>query len=1023
MIGSADGAALAELAARLAEHDRDGNYRVLLDGAAHQRALDLYAGAAGAGPDTLTVLGRWFLSRFEYTGGPADLRAARACAALLRDAGTAALPPEFAGLLGAGADLTARTSDTARVLLDRFDDSGDQQDLQAAAELVGALTAALPAGAEPPLEVLWATSRLAFGRYTAHADGAELDTMVLASRALLARAEGPVPVHELARGLLLRFEVSGAGADLDEAQGLLEPYAVDPAEPTYPATAALLANVLRARFERTLDTAGLDRAVELTGAALARLPAADPERQNALEVRLMCLARRYVHLDDDRDLATAIECAEQLKATSDRAGGARGGRGRAVALWGLATLLGLRALRSEDTADLDAALRLTAEAMAPAANVAVARHSVLARHGNLLTVRFLVGGDRADLTAAIDHLRRALAATPETAVYRTTYRAGLALLLTLEADATGRTDRLTEALDLARAAVRDAPLGHPQRVDAMLTLAEMYSRRYARHGDLADIRAAVALRRIASASPAGTMHDRMRATAYWLGTALRLDDMRDAAEAAATGVALLPAVVRRGVHRLGQERRLARVTGLPGVAAALALAQGQPERAVELIEQGRTVLWAQVAQLRGDLSGLAAVDPALAAELDRTRQELAAVETGQSRTRYRAVAARWEELLARARALPGFATFLGTTPFGELRAAAGDGSVVIVNVAGGRSDALVVHSGGVRLVPLPWLALAACQQRAQALLAAVTEAERQPDGPLWTNLRQTLGSLLRWLWDVVAAPVLAALDELAGPVRHRVWWCPTGPLTLLPLHAAGRYGAAERWAGRRRPSVPDRTVSSYTTGLGALLRARLPAPGAGAPSLLAVGLPHTPGRASLPAVTAELDRVAAMLPGTRRLTGQAATPEAVLAELDRHRWLHLACHATQQVDRPGDSALHLHGGDLSALRLASRHLAGAELAYLSACHTASGSMALADEAVHLAAALQLAGYRHVIGTLWGVSDGHAAAVAGVVYAALTAGGRPDAGGAAAALAAATGSLRARHPDRPDLWASFVHFGP
>jgi len=44
----------------------------------------------------------------------------------------------------------------------------------------------------------------------------------------------------------------------------------------------------------------------------------------------------------------------------------------------------------------------------------------------------------------------------------------------------------------------------------------------------------------------------------------------------------------------------------------------------------------------------------------------------------------------------------------------------------------------------------------------------------------------------------------------RVWWVPTGMLTVLPLHAAGRYG------GGPRPSVLDRTVCSFAHTIKAL---------------------------------------------------------------------------------------------------------------------------------------------------------------------------------------------------------------
>ncbi len=115
------------------------------------------------------------------------------------------------------------------------------------------------------------------------------------------------------------------------------------------------------------------------------------------------------------------------------------------------------------------------------------------------------------------------------------------------------------------------------------------------------------------------------------------------------------------------------------------------------------------------------------------------------------------------------------------------------------------------------------------------------------------------------------------------------------------------------------------------------------------------------------------------------------------------------MDRPGDSAPHLFGGDLSVLRLAGRDLSGAEFAYLSACRTAAGGVALADEAINLAADLRSAGYRHVIGTLWSVTDTHAPGSP----TACTARSPPAAGPATTATATALA----------DAMAALVHLGP
>jgi CHAT domain-containing protein len=105
------------------------------------------------------------------------------------------------------------------------------------------------------------------------------------------------------------------------------------------------------------------------------------------------------------------------------------------------------------------------------------------------------------------------------------------------------------------------------------------------------------------------------------------------------------------------------------------------------------------------------------------------------------------------------------------------------------------------------------------------------------------------------------------------------------------------------------------------------------------------------------------------------------------------------------------------------HLTGAELAYLSACTTALTRPDLADEAIHNTTAFQLAGYPHVIGTLWAINDSVAVEIARKIYDFLSAdAGKPDAARAAAATHQCLRSMRDRMPDAPSLWAAFIHAG-
>jgi len=125
---------------------------------------------------------------------------------------------------------------------------------------------------------------------------------------------------------------------------------------------------------------------------------------------------------------------------------------------------------------------------------------------------------------------------------------------------------------------------------------------------------------------------------------------------------------------------------------------------------------------------------------------------------------------------------------------------------------------------------------------------------------------------------------------------------------------------------------------------------------------------------------------------------------------------------PSRGAVYLSDGPLTVLRIAAEDLANADLAFLSACETAVGGIHLLDEAIHLAAALMLAGYRQVIATQWSISDNDATQVADNVYSQLAVRGHPETNDAARAVHQAVASLRARVPGRPDLWAPYLHVG-
>jgi CHAT domain-containing protein len=105
------------------------------------------------------------------------------------------------------------------------------------------------------------------------------------------------------------------------------------------------------------------------------------------------------------------------------------------------------------------------------------------------------------------------------------------------------------------------------------------------------------------------------------------------------------------------------------------------------------------------------------------------------------------------------------------------------------------------------------------------------------------------------------------------------------------------------------------------------------------------------------------------------------------------------------------------------HVSGG-LAYLSACDTTVAAPTLTNEAVHIGSAFQLAGYQHVIGTLWPISDRLAGNVAEEFYRHLTRDGTcsPDIAVASHALHHTTRQLRSSRVSVPTAWAAHIHTG-
>lgn len=138
---------------------------------------------------------------------------------------------------------------------------------------------------------------------------------------------------------------------------------------------------------------------------------------------------------------------------------------------------------------------------------------------------------------------------------------------------------------------------------------------------------------------------------------------------------------------------------------------------------------------------------------------------------------------------------------------------------------------------------------------------------------------------------------------------------------------------------------------------------------MVVTQPATPTHKPLPSTRDELLKIEECVPSEFLVKlgdpNDPASVESVLAHLQSSSIVHLACHGTQDMSRPLDSALILEDGqELKISRIMALSMPSASLAFLSACVTAAANENLPDESIHIAASLLFAGFRGVVATMW-----------------------------------------------------------
>ena len=806
-------------------------------------------------------------------------------------------------------------------------------------------------------------------------------------------------LHLLSLVLKRKYELAGDIQALREAVDVARSAVASGVREDSARGKANLADELRMLSERTSDLAMAREAVSLSRAAMEEIRDTDPEWaeiQSVLGSSMTNLARRT---GDDRTMGEAVR--EARKAVSATSAFHPDYLSRLNVLYRALTL---QHEKSAELSLLDQIVEVT---------------------------RNLAG------TAPADH--------PDRGRYLSYLSGALREVFLNERE--NNVEGLKESVEFARQAVASTAPNHPDRAANLFSLGDVLSLLFARTRDNAALREYTRVNSAVAKMTGTSAGQRIAAAQRAASADLQLGRVRHAAGMVKLATELLPQLGFRDVDRADREHRVSAAHRLPATAAAVAIAAGRPGYAVELLEQTRGIVFSGTLDTREDTAELSRMAPDLLPQFQQVRNEINAADheiaaasfgehvAGQHprelAARREALSRRWDELLEQIRQRPGLAGFQRPTPIADLCRHAEQGPIVSVVADESRAYALIVRNSPgdpVHVVDLPEAVTRdSVIEKADTFRQARGVAlDRDQPVRARRDAQPRMLEILAWIWKNIAEPVLRRLGCTGPPAPGkpwpRVWWCPVGVVTMLPLHAAGRHGSVGS-----ADAVLDRVVSSYTPSIRALAYARRASPET--TSALVVGVPETPGSPPLAGAVEEADLVREFIPAAAVLPADdvPVRRDTVIKLLREHGIVHFACHGYADLHNPSASRLLLpdHTANPLTLHAITRlNLNCAQLVYLSACSTTETNQEQADEATHLTAAFQLAGYRNVVGTLWPINDQAALTAARAFYADLTSAGTgpPAPDRAALALHHAVRTMRDLTPALPSRWAAYLHSG-
>lgn len=847
----------------------------------------------------------------------------------------------------------------------------------------------------------------------------------------------PHRLMNLSCHLSRRYERLGNLEDLeksiDQAQQAIA--ATPDGHPNLAFMLSRLSGALYSRYERLGNWEDLEKSTNQAQQAVAATPDGHPDLAIPLTRLSSSLYSRYERLETLRDLDKAIELArEVVAATPD------GHPDRLQRLNNLNIYVSRRYKRVGTFEGFGEAIDGPQKAVAVIPDDHPARATILSSLSDLIYIRHEREGTVEDLDKAIELAHESLSVTPANHPDRSLRLNYLSIRLFRRFKELGTSEDLDAAIDRSQEAVASTPAEHPWKGTMLFALGALFIARYIRTDNLEDLESSLSANQGSwnrKNAPPSQRIDAAHSAALILSYQNRWHEANSILEEA---VQLLPQVSLRSISRDDQQFQLSRFSQLATDTLFAGLQAGKGvHHCLKLLELSRGIILALVMDCRSDVSDLRVEYPALFERFTSLRSEvdvpfelnkLGPPSELEWKRRVQAVS-ELDETLNAIRGLPGFEGFQLPPEAEDLMAMARQGPIVIPYSSKFGSGAIIISKSTIKSLPLPDLEYEEIMERMRQLREDLFRGSRST----YPARNQQLLDILLWLWDTMVGPVLEelefrpCLDETSLP---RIWWIGVGALATLPFHAAGDHSPGSTH------NTFSRAISSYIPTIKALSYVRegkLELLGRQDSKLLLVTMPTTPNKPRLTKVAGEASKIASVVSETTNtLLLESPSAAHVLEELSSCQAVHFACHGISDAKNPSNSHLLLFKNDGSergaidpltagAISGTNMRKMNAQIAYLSACHSASNqAQNLANESIHIASGFQLAGFSHVLATLWKSQDSAAEEVAVEFYRSLFDGHGDGHSKVSLSLHRAVKRLRDRIPRQPIVWASYIHTG-